>query len=232
MKENLRHLFFDLDHTLWDFETNSKETLAELFEEHQLLQFGLFDFPAFMHVYSGVNRGLWDQYNRGEVSKEKLRERRFRETFELLGLENHHHPEQFSDHYISRCTEKPAVFPHAHQVLESLKERYTMSIITNGFPESQHRKMKASNLHGYFDHLVISEEVGFAKPHSGIFEIALSRAQVAKHEVIMIGDNLHADIAGAQNAGINAIWFNPHKEKKPDAGIREIHVLNELLVLL
>lgn len=232
MKENLRHLFFDLDHTLWDFETNSKETLAELFEEHRLHQFELFDFAGFMDVYTRVNRGLWDQYNRGEVSKETLRERRFRETFEKLGLENQHHPEDFSDHYITRCTEKPAVFPHAHQVLGALKEKYSMSIITNGFPESQQRKMMASNLHGYFDHLVISEEVGFAKPHSGIFEIALTRAQVAKHEVVMIGDNLHADIAGAQNAGINAIWFNPHKEEKPDARIREIHVLNELLVLL
>lgn len=228
----MRHLFFDLDHTLWDFETNSKETLAELFEEHRLHQFELFDFAGFMEVYTHVNRGLWDQYNRGEVNKETLRERRFRETFEKLGLENQHHPEEFSDHYISRCTEKPAVFPHTHQVLGTLKEKYSMSIITNGFPESQHRKMKASNLHGYFDHLVISEEVGFAKPHYGIFEIALSRAQVAKHEVIMIGDNLHADIAGAQNAGIGAIWFNPHKEEKPDARIREIHLLNELLLML
>ncbi|MHB1277830.1 MAG: YjjG family noncanonical pyrimidine nucleotidase [Bacteroidia bacterium] len=232
MKEKLRHLFFDLDHTLWDFETNSKETMAELFEEHRLHQFELFDFAAFMDVYTQVNRGLWDQYNRGELSKEKLRERRFRETFEKLGLENRHYPEDFSDNYISRCTEKPAVFPHVHEVLSSLSQRYSMSIITNGFPESQHRKMKASNLHGYFDHLVISEEVGFAKPHSGIFEIALSRAKVAKHEVIMIGDNLYADIEGAQKAGIGSIWFNPHKEEKPDPGIQEIHVLKELLALL
>lgn len=232
MKEKLRHLFFDLDHTLWDFETNSRETLAELFEEHQLHQFGLFDMDQFMGVYTGVNRGLWDQYNRGEVSKEVLRERRFRETFEKLGLENEHHPERFSDQYIARCTEKPAVFPHAHEVLATLNERYSMSIITNGFPESQHRKMKASNLHGYFDHLIISEEVGFAKPHSGIFEIALTRADVAKYEVVMIGDNLYADIEGANNAGIDAIWFNPHREKKPDAAIQQIHGLNELLIML
>jgi putative hydrolase of the HAD superfamily len=232
VKENLRHLFFDLDHTLWDFETNSRETLAELFEEFRLQQFGLFDVDQFTGTYTLVNRGLWDQYNRGEVTKEVLRERRFRETFENLGLENQHHPEQFSDQYIQRCTEKPAVFPHTHEVLGALSEKYTMSIITNGFPESQHKKMKASNLHGYFDHLVISEEVGFAKPHAGIFEVALSRAAVAKHEVVMIGDNLYADIEGAQNAGISAIWFNPHKEEKPATEIVEIHVLKELLFLL
>lgn len=232
MKEHIRHLFFDLDHTLWDFETNSKETLAELFDEHQLHQFGLFDFEKFMGVYSGLNRGLWDQYNRGEINKETLRERRFRETFETLGLEYHHHPEQFSDQYISRCTEKPAVFPHAHEVLTELNQRYSMSIITNGFPESQYKKMKASSLHSYFDHLIISEEVGYAKPHSGIFEAALSKARVAKHEVVMIGDNLFADIEGAQKAGIEAIWFNPNKEHKPNPELREIHVLNELLHLL
>jgi putative hydrolase of the HAD superfamily len=232
VKENLRHLFFDLDHTLWDFETNSRDTLTELFEEFRLEQFGLFDVDQFTNTYTLVNRGLWDQYNRGEVTKEVLRERRFRETFENLGLENHDHPVQFSDQYILRCTEKPAVFPHTHEVLGALREKYTMSIITNGFPESQHKKMKASNLHGYFDHLVISEEVGFAKPHSGIFEVALTRAAVAKHEVVMIGDNLYADIEGAKNAGLNAIWFNPHNEEKPDQHIREIRVLNELLVLL
>lgn len=232
MKERIRHLFFDLDHTLWDFETNSNETLFELFEEHQLAQFGLFDFKGFMDVYVGVNRGLWDEYNRGLVTKEALRERRFRETFEKLGLAKQHHPLPFSDHYISRCTEKPAVFPKAHEVLSTLKSRYPMSIITNGFPESQHRKMEASKLAQYFDHLIISEEVGFAKPHLGIFEAALQKAGVSKEEVVMIGDNAHADIEGAQKAGIQSIWFNPHNEFKAPHIEIEINHLEQLLLHL
>jgi len=232
VKERIRHLFFDLDHTLWDFETNSNETLAELFEEHQLEQFGLFDFKGFMDVYVGVNRGLWDEYNRSVVSKEALRERRFRETFEKLGLEKKHHPIPFSDQYIARCTEKPAVFPKAHEVLTELKTRYPMSIITNGFPESQHRKMEASKLRQYFEHLIISEEVGFAKPHPGIFEAALALSGVSKEQVVMIGDNAHADIEGAQKAGIQTIWFNPHNEFKAPHIDVEIHHLEELLQYL
>ena len=182
-----------------------------------------------MDVYVGVNRGLWDEYNRGLVSKETLRDRRFRETFEKLGLEAAHHPAPFSDQYISRCTEKPAVFPKAHEVLTALKSRYPMSVITNGFPESQHRKMEASNLRHYFDHLIISEEVGFAKPHPGIFEAALAKASVSKDQVVMIGDNAHADIEGAQKAGIKSIWFNPHNEFKAPHIEIEINHLEELL---
>ncbi|MDX5319650.1 MAG: YjjG family noncanonical pyrimidine nucleotidase [Bacteroidota bacterium] len=231
MKDGIKHLFFDLDHTLWDFEANSNETLSELFEEHRLDTFGLFDFQRFMEAYSKKNRQLWDQYNRAQISKEELRLRRFKETFEELGLEHRHHPLTFSDQYISRCTEKPGLFPHAHEVLGSLQEKYPMSIITNGFPESQHRKMKASNLHGYFHHLIISEEVGYAKPHEGIFFAALEKARVNKEEVVMIGDNAHADVEGAQKAGIKAIWFNPHGESRPDHVETEIRSLKELLSL-
>lgn len=232
VQNGIKHLFFDLDHTLWDFETNSNTTLQQLFEEHRLQHHGLFDFPGFMDVYTKKNRTLWDQYNRGQINKQELRDRRFKETFEDLGLEIAHHPQNFSDQYIFRCTEMPAVFPHAHEVLETLKAKYPMSIITNGFPESQHRKMEASNLRHYFDHLVISEEVGFAKPHEGIFLAALEKAGVDKHEVIMIGDNTHADIEGAQNAGIRAVWFNPHGEERPEHIETEIRSLRELLSLL
>ncbi|TNE81687.1 MAG: noncanonical pyrimidine nucleotidase, YjjG family [Bacteroidetes bacterium] len=230
MYSHIRYLFFDLDHTLWDFETNSNETLLELFEEHGLAQFGLFDFEGFMAVYKRVNHGLWDQYNRGQVTKERLRERRFKETFEQLGLEHKHHPEPFSDQYIFRCTEKPAVFPDAHKVLDQLKQKFGMSIITNGFPESQSRKMAASRLDHYFDHIIISEEVGFAKPHPGIFESALNRSGMKAGEVLMIGDNLFADVEGAEKAGIKALWFNPDKKETPE-GIQGIHHLSELLIL-
>ncbi len=230
MYSHIRYLFFDLDHTLWDFETNSNETLLELFEEHQLDQHGLFDYARFIDVYKGVNHGLWDQYNRGEVSKERLRERRFKETFEKLGLPEAYHPPQFSDQYITRCTEKPAVFADAHLVLQELKKKFGMSIITNGFPESQSRKMAASRLDGYFEHIIISEEVGYAKPHPGIFQSALDRSRMLADHVLMIGDNLHADIEGAQNAGLEALWFNPDKKETP-GGVKGIHSLKQMLEL-
>ncbi|MBI1223049.1 MAG: noncanonical pyrimidine nucleotidase, YjjG family [Bacteroidetes bacterium] len=232
VQNTVKHLFFDLDHTLWDFETNSNATLLELFEEHQLQSHGIFDFEGFMEAYSVKNRFLWDQYNQGNISKQELRERRFKETFEDLGLALAHHPSEFSDQYIFRCTVKPGVFPHTHEVLTALKKKYPMSILTNGFPESQHRKMEASGLHSYFNHLIISEEVGFAKPHEGIFLAALQKAGVSKEEVVMIGDNAHADIKGAQNAGIRSIWFNPHGEKRPNHIEKEIQSLRELLTLL
>ena len=232
MKEKLRHLFFDLDHTLWDFETNSNATLSELFTEYRLEEHGLFDLDGFMMVYKEINHSLWDQYNRNQLGKEELRNRRFRDTFNRLGLEEAHHPFNFSDQYIHRCTLKPALFPGAHEVLTELRKRYSMSIITNGFPESQHRKMTASGLLPYFDHLIISEEVGFAKPHPGIFQAALDRSGTAIEEVIMIGDNLHADIEGAQKAGITAIWFNPDKNPGPEEPLLQIHDLNTLLELI
>lgn len=232
MAAQIRHLFFDLDHTLWDFETNSNATLAELYDEHQLHRWERFDLDAFMKVYRNVNHGLWDAYNRNQVTKEDMRERRFRETFCQLGLEDDCHPVGFSDQYISRCTLKQAVFPDTHEVLQALRQRFSMSIISNGFPESQHRKMTSSQLHPYFSHLIFSEEIGYAKPHPGIFEAALEKAQVKKEEVVMIGDNLYADVGGAQAAGIKAIWFNPERQENPDPSVTEIHSLKDLLGLI
>lgn len=223
-----KKLFFDLDHTLWDFEKNSRETLEELFYENTLDKHQLFDFDTFEIAYSQLNRQLWDLYNHNKITKQELRDRRFKDTFIQLGLEEKFHPADISRHYLERCPDKPHLFPGALEVLEDLYGQYPMSIITNGFPEAQFRKLQASGLEKFFDQVHISEHIGIAKPHPGIFEHALKHAGFSSSESLMIGDNLDTDIHGASRAGIDAVWFNPDHLEAEHAAVHVVHHLAEI----
>lgn len=232
MELKYKHIFFDLDHTLWDFEKNSQETLEHLYHHYGLKNFGVQHPDDFIVVYEKINHAMWAQYNRGEIDKATLREKRFTDSFAALGVNKEHIPQGIWQLYLDICPTKTNVFPHALEVLEYLHDRYTLSIITNGFEETQHRKLSHSGIAPFINHVLTSESIGFAKPDPRIFEHLLSTHGAGNHEAIMIGDNIETDIGGAKAAGIDHIFFNPEKIPHSHSVQAEIHSLLQLKELL
>ncbi|KQM79181.1 haloacid dehalogenase [Pedobacter sp. Leaf216] len=226
-----KHIFFDLDHTIWDFDRNAEETLNELYLTYKLDTLGLKSCSDFISTYTENNHQLWADYHLGKITKDFLRSERFSKTFIQLGIHPDAVPHQFEDDYVSISPTKTNLFEGAENVLAYLKQKYTLHIISNGFKETTLTKMNLSNLNPYFENVIISEDVGVNKPNPLIFEYALDKAKASKAESIMIGDSLEADIYGALNFGMEAIFFNPMRKEKPDDVHKEILHLEELLRL-
>jgi len=205
-----KHLFFDLDHTLWDFDANAKETLLELYDTYMLKDLGIHSAEEFIQIYTEHNHRLWRDYHNGVISKEELRSSRFRLTFEHYQIPEHLIPRQFEDDYVKICPTKTNLFEGTHEILSALKGKYKMHIITNGFLESQEMKMGRTNIRQYFDEIFVSEVIGLYKPDVALFQHALTVAGTDAKESLMIGDSLEADILGAKNAGIDQVYFNPY----------------------
>lgn len=225
-------LFFDLDHTLWDFDANARETLLELHDLYDLKAMGIIDAEHFIAVYTDFNHRLWRDYHNGIISKEELRSQRFAKTFESFGLPAEAVPTQFEIDYVRICPTKTNLFPDAKEVLESLSEKYRMHIITNGFVESSEIKLLNTNIKGHFEHIFVSEIIGFNKPDPALFYHAMQTAGCSATEAIMIGDSLEADIIGARGVGMDQIFFNPMGQKHQEEITHEIKALSELLVIL
>ncbi len=226
------HIFFDLDHTLWDLETNSRETLNELFTEHELTEKGIASPEDFIKEYHHINERMWEEYRKGLIDKETLRYARFHEAFQLFGINDKPLAERFGKDYVENGPLKTNLFPHTIEVLEYLQKKYSLHIITNGFEEVQHIKMKHSGIEGYFLNTITSEAAGFKKPDIRIFEYALKTADARVENSLMIGDNLEADIIGAREAGLHQLLFNPKGESHGEEITYEIKSLKELFDLL
>ena len=229
----VKTLFFDLDHTLWDFEANSEKALSQLFEEFELLE-RIRSFRTFHTEYKKINAESWHQYSRGTITKAVLRTRRFAQTFQKFGFRDDALVEKMATGYTAISPYNTALFPNALETLESLKQQgYAMHIITNGFKEVQFIKLEQSGLINYFDVVLCSEEVGKNKPARIVFDHALSLANAKSEESVMIGDSYQADVVGAENAGIQAILFDPgfdHEDKKHKWIIRDLKAIPETLV--
>jgi putative hydrolase of the HAD superfamily len=226
------HIFFDLDNTLWDFDRNSAEALHELFHKYDLNSLGVPSFTIFFEKYKERNEMMWEQYRLGKIDKATLRNDRFSLTFWDLGLEANTAPKELADEYISISPQKSYLFPHAHEVLTYLKEKYTLHIITNGFEEAQHIKLKAADLTKYFSEIIISEHTGYKKPDIKIFEYAVTLANTSADRCLMVGDGLEVDIIGAIDAGWSAVFFNPGKKEHKQSLVYEIESLDELRAIL
>ena len=225
----IKHIFFDLDHTIWDFDKNAQETLHELYLHYKLEELGLASAEAFISTYTENNHSLWADYHVGKITKETLRAERFSRTFIQLGIHPEKIPQQFEDDYVRITPHKKNLFLGSEKVLGYLKQKYTLHIISNGFKESTLIKMEVSGLNPYFTNVIISEDVGVNKPDKAIFEYALDKAKARKEECIMIGDSIEADIRGAQGFGMKAIYFNPQSKELPEDVKWQITHLEELL---
>lgn len=227
-----KHLFFDLDHTLWDFETNSKETLQEVFFQQKLNETLTEDFDGFYDRYSFHNKKLWDRYHNGFIKQEELKWKRMWHT--LLDFKNGDEKlaKQMAVKYLDILPHKKVLFPYAVEIIQYLlSKKYVLHLITNGFEGIQWGKLKSSNIHTYFTHVITSEAAMALKPHKDIFEYALKKAGAEKHESIMLGDNLDADIKGAMDAGLDTVFVNHINEPtglKPTYTIYNLRELQDI----
>ncbi|MCA0930998.1 YjjG family noncanonical pyrimidine nucleotidase [Lutimonas saemankumensis] len=200
---NVGHIFFDLDHTLWDFETNSNRTFEYIFRRNGID----LDLADFHNVYRPINLKYWKLFRENRVTKADLRYNRLREAFDGVGVKiDDEMIHLLSEEYITYLADHNDLFDNAIDVLDYLKEKYAIHIITNGFEEVQRRKLKNSNLLPFFDQIVTSEKAGVKKPHPEIFKFALQAAGAEPDRSVMIGDNFEADILGAKNVGMQTIF--------------------------
>jgi putative hydrolase of the HAD superfamily len=225
---NVKHIFFDLDNTLWDFEKNSREALLHLFSEHAIDEHCQTDFDTFVAIYEVINHELWDLYSAKKTTKEELRYQRFYKTFLHFNYDNLALAHHWADDYLKISPYKTHLIEGAVEVLTHLKGNYQLHIITNGFKEVQHIKLDQSKLKSYFDHIIISEEHGFNKPDRRIFDLAQSLTAAESGSCVMIGDNYDADIIGALNAQWKAIYLSGIKTTNEDQNYSRIETLAEL----
>ncbi len=225
-------VFFDLDHTLWDYETNSEEALLELYEQYELAKMGSVPFNEFYKGFVRINNEIWDSYDRGLIPKEVIRNERFDRVFRNAGIVNYNLSMRFSEDYVNESPKKANLVAHAKDVLDYLHPRYALYIITNGFEEIQSTKLASSGITNYFKGVVTSARAGYKKPEKGIFDFALRENGFTCSDSIMIGDNLLTDIAGARSASVDTVYYNPYKLQHEENVTYEIHSLKELMSIL
>jgi putative hydrolase of the HAD superfamily len=227
--KGIRHIFFDLDHTLWDYDRSAQETLLEIFVNLELAKSGITE-KKFVNTFYEVNDKLWMKYNDGLVDREYIKNERFNEVFLTSGIDVAK-SKMASAYFLSNCSLKPYLMTDAITALNYLDKRYELHIITNGFLDAQNRKLSSSGIAKYFKVMVTSECANSRKPSPEIFEYSLSEAGASKDDSIMIGDNPRTDIHGAKSFGMKTIFYNPSGRKKSLADFTiESHM--ELLKLL
>jgi putative hydrolase of the HAD superfamily len=230
--KNYSDIFFDLDNTLWDLDRNALETLHELFHKYRLTDLGVPSFEIFFEKYKLRNEMMWEQYRLGKIDKVTLRDDRFSLTFWDMGLDAELAPKELAAEFIRNAPRKKYLFPHAHEILGYLQEKYSLHIITNGFEEAQHIKLQSADLTKYFKNIIISEHTGFKKPDVKIFHYASESANCVAENCVMVGDSLAVDIVGAQEAGWDTVYFNPGKiphEGNPTHEIVSLDLLRNIL---
>lgn len=224
MKNNIQHIFFDLDHTLWDFDKNSALTFEKIFKHNDIQ----IDLRAFLDHYEPINLELWKLYREDKINKIYLRYNRLKRTFNRLDMEvDDDTINQLSKDYITHLSSFDFLMQDAINVLNYLSDNYQLHIITNGFRSVQEKKLNTSKIAHYFKTVTTSDCTGVKKPNPIVFEHALHKAKAVPENSVMIGDSIEADVEGAQKLGITAIWCNFKQEENINS-YNEIRQLNEL----
>jgi len=209
MASRYKHLFFDLDHTLWDFDANAKMTLTEMYTFFNLETVGVKPFDAFYRHYLHHNEILWDRYHKGYITADELKWRRMWRTLLEFKIGNEKLAREISEKFLELLPTRKLLFPHTLEILQYLKAKnYSLHMITNGFDKIQWSKLNNSGLGGYFTHVITSETSNCLKPGKEIFDFAMQKAGASTSDSIMLGDNLEADIRGAINAGMDTVFVN------------------------
>ena len=226
--QHITDVFFDLDHTLWDFDKNSELAFEKIFrKDHPTL-----DTKVFIAVYAPINQACWKLYQMDKMTQEELRYKRLKDSFDAIDYSiSDEAILQFSNDYITFLPENNALFDGAKAILEYLKTKYKLHVITNGFADVQYKKIVNSGIADYFTSITNSEMAGVKKPNPKIYEHAMTLANTQKKNAIMIGDCLDADIKGAIDFGIHAIFFNPEKKEVP-LNVTSVNHLLELKNIL
>lgn len=228
-----RHLFFDLDHTLWDFDTNAKDCLEELYTHFELESLGVSSFESFYKIYLEHNETLWKRFEKGYISGEDLKWKRMWRTLLDFKIADEKLSIDMGAYYMNILPTRKKVFDYTDEILQYLKDKnYEIHLLTNGFEKSQRGKLHSSHLDGYFENIITSEISNSAKPRKEIFDYALKKVGGTAEQSLMLGDNLEADIGGAQNVGMDCVFVN-HKHKActvhPTFMIYHLKELEEIL---
>lgn len=232
MKKTYKHIFFDLDHTLWDFERSAEETKREMFELLRLKERGVKDYATFREKYIGINLALWALYREDKIGKDELNFRRFNDTLVVLGINDQALGEAMASHFIEGISSKTYLFPYTKELLEYLHPKYPLHIITNGFEEVQFSKLKNSGMDRYFTSVITSEAAGIKKPDPEIFHYALRKTSALAIDSIMIGDDLEVDMAGARQLGMDQLYVNHERKIHTEPVTLEVFSLDEIIGLL
>ena len=227
-----KHLFFDLDHTLWDFEANAKATLQELHVALQLQEKGVHDFEQFHKNYLVHNEKLWERYRNGHIKQEELRIKRMRLALLDFKIADEKLATEMSTRFLDLLPTRTILFPYTKEILQYLKDKkYVLHLITNGFEKTQHNKLMYAGLKPYFIEVITSESSGSLKPNKEIFEYAFKKCSANAAESIMIGDSVEVDIVGAMNAGIDQVYVNHlgiEPEVKPTYTVSSLKELEKI----
>jgi len=224
-----KHLFFDLDHTLWDFDKNSEIALRKLYAEYDLKGKGIDDFNALFKAFNFHNDKLWERYRNGYIKRDELRWKRMWLMLLDFKVADTALAHELSTAYLEILPTQTLLVPHAKEVLDYCKGRYEMNLITNGFDTTQRLKLQYSGISRYFTHLITSEKSNSMKPHRDIFDYAIKIAGAELDSSIMIGDAVDVDILGAINAGMDTVYYNPHRLPHNRKPTYEINHLEELM---
>jgi YjjG family noncanonical pyrimidine nucleotidase len=228
-----KHLFFDLDHTLWDFEKNSSESLQDIYFSSNLNQYGISSMEPFIESFLKINTALWDAFDRGTLHHSYIRENRFKMVFEELGVvcpENH---AEISEAYLQMLPGKKNLLEGALEILEyTALKGYEVHIITNGFNDIQAKKIASSGIKHFFKHVITFENANAKKPDPQIFAYALEIAGALPKDSLMIGDNWIADVMGAKQFGIDQVYLNPAGLQFDGTPTYDIRGLQELKLIL
>lgn len=230
--QKYKNLFIDLDDTLYDFSAASRESFKESYD---LLHYERFfdSFDHYMSIYLPYNLELWKLYGDGKITKEELNSRRYAHPLESVGVYDQPLADRFCRESLLRIPTKKYIIPGAIELLKYLRPNYRMFILSNGFKELQSHKMRTAGMTGYFDALILSEDIGINKPRPELFRYALEKTSSALEESIMIGDMFETDIIGAANIGMEQIFFNPKRlTQLPFAPTYEVNNLLEIKGIL
>ncbi|MFS0491174.1 YjjG family noncanonical pyrimidine nucleotidase [Leadbetterella byssophila] len=223
----IKHIFFDLDHTLWDFERNSGVCLEEI---HVNKIKPYLDFETFTGTFRRVNRGLWRDLEQNLITHDELRRRRFKETLETHSVScTDADSLAMNEEFMRLLPHQTYLMEGALEVLEYLHGKYNLHIISNGYLDIQTRKMTGSGILSYFQEIITSDVADSRKPDPAIFQFALRKANANPENSVYVGDDEIADKEGAQNAGLPFIWFNPEASETNNAVISQLEQLKEIL---
>ncbi|MEJ2593587.1 MAG: YjjG family noncanonical pyrimidine nucleotidase [bacterium] len=228
MSKKYRHLFFDLDRTLWDFDSSARMAFDEIYLKFNLNKKGIEGVGDFIKTYTRHNEHLWSLYREGKITKELLRSERFRLTLSEFKIDDDILAESIGNEYIKISPLRVALFPNVVEILGYVRQKYSIHLITNGFSEVQDVKLRSAGLGKFFHSIVTSEEAGFKKPDLRIFDYAFLKSGARAQESIMIGDDPEVDILGAKRAGMDQVLFDPHGKYVQNGSTYYIRDLIEL----
>jgi putative hydrolase of the HAD superfamily len=227
-----KHIFFDLDRTLWDFDAAAEVAFERIYDKYDLKSLGIPSAHEFHEVYHPLNERLWELYREDKITKADLNRTRFLKPLEHYGIHDIELADHLSEDYVYWSPRIVRLVPGTMELLDYLKPKYHLHLITNGFQEVQHTKLSGSGLEPYFETLTVSEEVGVKKPNPEIFFYALRKAQATAEESLVIGDEMAVDIDGARAAGIDQVFFNPSGIEVEGKRTFEVKRLVELIEIL